>query len=664
MRERDVAGKRRAKSRWAMRMLPRVTMFIAAALIFMIASTAAALTRDELIKLKEQKVPDSVVVNLVNGSGPINLSKDDVEMLKSLGAGPELIKTLEDGGHVLVDASGSGGDVQTSCSTDADCGPDQRCDLAKGVCYELGAGALEAEEARRKAEEDARIRAEAEKLRVADRERDAKQAELNKLISKLTEAERALGKGRNMSAAKIYLEFLGLGPDPASEEFYRAKCGLAKALFNEKVYSGAAVPVLDVLMQGPEKSCFDNAFGMLRVLTKENGYAPPQLEELAQFYIENKTQKFQDEYHYYLGRFFYDYRKLDLAFKYLDKVGDKSGIKAKALYLTGVAQIDPEVKKYRSAVQNFQKAIIAAESNDEKSPEVRELGYLALARVAYEATNYDGALFYYNKIEELSPRRSTALFESSWTYFLKNDYKRAMGSFHSLSSPYYEQWYYPDVHILEATVYLNLCKFGNAKEALAVFKEKYLDQQPVLQDLLKTTLKPEDYYNALVSFYNARDNGEETALAMVFVQAVLNNADFFNSHRVINNLSKEQGALEANLEGLGEFGETVLTQVEEAKRNQLLEAGIKVQQILTGVDRELTDWSIKADEIDFEIDSARVEEAKNKLQNPDYVPPKALEGTTLFVVADDWQFWPFEGEYWIDEVANYKSFLRTECIEK
>jgi tetratricopeptide (TPR) repeat protein len=292
------------------------------------------------------------------------------------------------------------------------------------------------------------------------------------------------------------------------------------------------------------------------------------------------------------------------------------------------------------------------------------LGYLALARVAYEATNYDGALYYYNKIPELSSRRSTALFESSWTYFLKNDYKRAMGSFHSLDSPYYGQWYYPDTHILEATVYLNLCKFGNAKESLASFKDKYLDKQPLLQEYLKTTLKPEDFYNSLVSVYETRGTGEDVGLAMVFVQAVLNNVDFFNSYRVINNLQDEQKALQENLEGLGAFGETVLKTVEEAKRNQLLEAGIKIQQVLTSVDRELTDWSIKADEIDFEIDSARVEEAKIKLQNPDYVPPKAVEGTTLFVVADDWQFWPFEGEYWIDEVANYRSFLRTECIEK
>ena len=82
------------------------------------------------------------------------------------------------------------------------------------------------------------------------------------------------------------------------------------------------------------------------------------------------------------------------------------------------------------------------------------------------------------------------------------------------------------------------------------------------------------------------------------------------------------------------------------------------------MDQDLTEWSVKADEIDFEIDAARADEVKRQLINPDYVAPTAAEGTTLFVVADDWQFWPWEGEYWVDEIANYRGFLNSECIEE
>jgi hypothetical protein len=158
--------------------------------------------------------------------------------------------------------------------------------------------------------------------------------------------------------------------------------------------------------------------------------------------------------------------------------------------------------------------------------------------------------------------------------------------------------------------------------------------------------------------------GGTTTLPMPFVQAVLADISFYDSHRVIKNLTHEDKKLRANMERLGEFGQTVLERVEGARKNQLLEAGIQVQQILTRADQDLTEWSIKADEIDFEIDAARAAETKRALLNSDYAAGAAPAGTTLFVVADDWQLWPFEGEYWVDEIDNYRSFLRSECIEQ
>jgi len=632
-----------------------VQLVVALAMLCAITSVAFALSKDDLFKLKEQHVPDSVVLNVVKGSGPLNLTDADVKKLKELGAGDDLLKFLQDNGHILASTARKvktlGGDPAPG-------------DGVEPAPAETDPGAVAEEEARRKAEEEARIRAAAEELRKQDEEANARKADLERAMTKVSDGERMLERTRNMEAAKLFLSFLTLDPAEDTDGYYRAKCGLGKALFREKIYSGAAQPLLEVVMKGPEKPCFEEAFYMLRTLTQENGFAPPQLQDLTQFYVENLSVTFQDDFNYYLGKFFYDYHNLDLAFKYLDKVSKDSPQKAAALYLTGVAQIDPDVKKYRSAVENFQNAILTAERIDETDPQIQELAYMALARIAYEATNYDGALFYYGKVPKLSPRRSTALFESSWTFFLKNDYNRAVGAFHSLHSPFYQQWYYPDLYILEATVYLNLCRFGDSKEALAAFKKAYLDLQPLLEKYLNETTEPKAYYEGVVSIYNRRGTGEDLGLPMAFVQAILNDITFHNNHRYITNLAAEEVALRTNVAALGEFGTTVHDQVTSARENQIITAGIEVRDRLIKLNEDLTEWSIKADEIDFEIDGARAEEAKRKLINPDYVPKGPAQGTTLFVVADDWQYWPFEGEYWVDEIANYRSFLRSECIEE
>ncbi len=620
------------------------------------ASAAFALTKEDLIKLKEQHVPDSVVLNIIKGEGPLGLNEEDVKQLKSLGAGDELVKFLRDNGHVVqkvaikVAPQGGGGDVVPPSETPAPA--------------ETNPDAMAEEEARRKAEDEARIRLAAEELRKKDEAAKARQAEIDRAMTQVSDGERMLERKRNMEAARLFLGFLALEPAEDSDGYYRAKCGLGKALFREKIYSGAAGPVLEVVMKGPEKPCFQESFEMLRTLTAETGFAPPALEDLTQFYVENLAKAFQDDFNYYLGRFFYDYKKLELAIKYLEKVSPDSPQKAAALYLTGVAQIDPDVKKFKSAVENFQNAILTGERVEGSDPEIVELGYMALARIAYEATNYDGALFYYGKVPKLSPRRTTALFESAWTFFLKNDYNRAVGVFHSLHSPYYRQWYTPDLYILEATVYLNLCKFSDSKEALTAFKKVYLDQQPLLERYLAETGNPSDYYTTVSRIYQTQGTGEDKGLPMLFVQAILNDLTFRNNFQYIRNLEVEEKALQANLGPLGEYGSTVLEQVQKARENQVIAAGIEIRESLTRLNEELRDWSIKADEIEFDIDGARAEEAKNKLTNPDWTPPAAAAGTTLFVVADDWQFWPFEGEYWVDEIANYRSFLRSECVEQ
>ena len=120
---------------------------------------------------------------------------------------------------------------------------------------------------------------------------------------------------------------------------------------------------------------------------------------------------------------------------------------------------------YRSAVQSFQNAIVATEENG-SDPEIRDLGYLALARIAYDSEQHDAAIYYYRKIPKGSYKRATAFYESAWVYFVKGDYSRALGTFQTLHSPYFEHQFYPELWILEATVYMNTCRFGDAEESL------------------------------------------------------------------------------------------------------------------------------------------------------------------------------------------------------
>ncbi len=89
-----------------------------------------------------------------------------------------------------------------------------------------------------------------------------------------------------------------------------------------------------------------------------------------------------------------------------------------------------------------------------------------------------------------------------------------------------------------------------------------------------------------------------------------------------------------------------------------------MQQKLTEINQELKQWELKATQLSIDIDSEEKQQLEQRLRNPDWKPPQAGSGSAFLVVADDWQRWEFEGEYWIDEVSNYRSSLRTECVEQ
>src|SRR5690606_17645823 len=152
--------------------------------------------------------------------------------------------------------------------------------------------------------------------------------------------------------------------------------------------------------------------------------------------------------------------------------------------------------------------------------------------------------------------------------------------------------YFPDLHILEATVYLNLCKFPQSIASMNAFQAKFLDKRPLLQDYMQETSDPVEYWKMITAAMD-KNNKKTKTLPPIFVNAVLENVSFYNIYNVVQALHVEKRALEQNISALGEFGEEVLGRVDEQLETKIQEGGIMVQQRLSAVDQELQDWEIK-----------------------------------------------------------------------
>lgn len=628
---------------WLQRMRAGSLAGIVAAVIGY-AAPAVALTLDQVFVLLESEVPDDVIIKKIQkDASKFNLGPKDIMELKRRGASPKLIQFM----------------ISTASGTATPAGP------AKAPEKKPERELSEAE----KAAEEAKLKEES--LRLAEEEKKREEAKRRMFAGKvLTAGQKYANDGEFVKAIQTFTKFVEEGVDgmafaPDSDEAYSAKYGIANALARAGLIQSAADTLLDVVKQGSGKMFFTDAFNQLRDLRRLIIYRPPEMEELTKIAVTSFDQAFQDSYYYLVGEALNDFGVKDQARPYLEKLGPKAAEYARAQYLIGLMAIpdNPEEKlvgaQVKEASEAFQRAVLAAEGRADGRPVV-DLAYLALARLAYDIQQFDAAIYYYKKIGRNSPKLATAFYESGWTYFLKGDTSRALGTFHALHSPYFSHQFYPELWVLEATAYVNLCHADKAEAAMKMFEEKVFVLGPPLRDFLKRSRKPEEYYNNFLAAVNNPKAGG--GLPRQLQSPVLGNVEFYNLHQTIKQIDKEDKVIRANLAALGPVGQELLDKLGQRRTERVSEAGVVVQQTLRQAQKELDLYFDKLQQLRLDLDEIRTQEIEDEQagRTKEIGDSVAHEGNVA-IAGSDSMSWPFEGEFWKDEIGAYRSFLKTKC---
>jgi len=525
-------------------------------------------------------------------------------------------------------------------------------------------------------------------------------------------------EGKYVEAIKHFRKFVADGNyPPDSDEFYNANYGIALALAKAGLHRSAADMLLEIVLQGPDRAFFQPAFQHLREMRRLVEFSPPNLEQLTHFFVGNFSKTFQDEYNYFLGEFFFEGANYSLALKYFEQITEGSPEYARSLYLTGLVQVANQM--YKSAVQSFQQAVLAQEKN-KSDARVSHLAYMALARIAYETGDYDAAVFYYRKVPQESLQLPIVFYESGWCFFVKGDNSRALGTFHALHSPYFDHYFYPELWILEATVYLNMCRYDFAKESIDMFRNHVSVLGVPLSQFMQSMRTPAEYYMALVKIL---DGDRSYSMPQSLLYPVLSNVEFYTLYKTIHQIEKEETELSRSRTELGDWAEEKLAMLESDKIARMNEIGIKIQQVLRIVEASLREYEVKVTEIELDLNQVEMEKiemqtrllllkeqidrsyqailAMTKRKEPvdkivekirkddtyrqfspaqiealdnegvDRAVISALEqvtgakkvgGGSVAIVGSDSLEWPFEGDYWSDELWGYRSFLKEECM--
>jgi len=354
--------------------------------------------------------------------------------------------------------------------------------------------------------------------------------------------------------------------------------------------------------------------------------------------------------------------ELDVALERLGRVARGTATYPQAQFLLGIAHV--KQRRARPAIAAFRRMIEASDDAGEAAARLRALGWLSLGRVYYTAAfgagkQSQGALLgnaveAWSQVDTSSADWLDAMFESAWALFVTDEHSRALGNLHALLSPFFAGAFYPEAHVLKSVIFFDSCQMSNASAALATFHAQY---DPVRDQLGALTGGKLDNDGALqlLESVDAGTSALSPQVRSVLARA-LGDRELARTRAGLAALDEEQRALDAAGPGL-----RASTLAERIAQDLAVERSVRREQlgerVRARIDRlvaELQEVENQADTIEIEILGYQ----RGELGVPPATPPAS--GRSVHVDSEH-VLWPFNGEYWRDELGFYRQQLTNHC---
>jgi len=455
----------------------------------------------------------------------------------------------------------------------------------------------------------------------------------------------------------------------------RAQFLLGQTLYRMGYYQSALTVFDDISAQGPGHIYFSETLEWLGLLASKLPESSGIIEKVGRYGIgaleefKEKDAGLYNQLLYLMGRHLYAQASFRQAIDVFQEVDPRSAQYTYAKFFEGISFI--RMRKARPAIASFRSILEAIDAGDVKGVDedrMENLAWISLARVYYTAANQggqiDGTLLgqsveSWTKVEQASEYWLDSLFESSWAFFLADEYSRALGNVHTLYSPYFEDSFYPEALVLKAVTFFVNCQVDNAEATVAHFHSSY---DPVKQELDAVLRKHQDNAD-FFEFLKKVRNGEAELSPRVrpIVATALSDRTVLQHLEYVAILDKEEAQLgKSGDEFQGSpIGEKILEDVALARAFAVDQAGDLARGRYKRLIRELRDLSNQVDTVELEIATFRRGQIDQELQQQMSLAKQSRGGDVN--VDEEHQLWPFNGEWWRDELGFYRQQVTNLC---
>jgi len=292
------------------------------------------------------------------------------------------------------------------------------------------------------------------------------------------------------------------------------------------------------------------------------------------------------------------------------------------------------------------------------------LAQLQMARIFYESNNIEATSQYLGLISKRSPQWFEGLLVGSWGAYRAGDYNLALGQLMTLRSPYLVNKFNPEIHVLEAVTLYELCYFKSAKRSLDMLVKRYKGFDRSLRKFRRIYGRSTKGLKYALSYARGNKSGlsnyskNHWALLM---DGILNQ-DYMSL------LDEGRVMIEKQRDFLGDFSKKIRINRYSARHLkfyrdfmsqsnteynrwgiELMSSALKrmESQVKKSLEQALT---INL-EIDYRIRDRITENKTARTKKVDYDSE----------IKRGYEFWPFEGEHWKDELGSYYFVTPSAC---
>lgn len=370
----------------------------------------------------------------------------------------------------------------------------------------------------------------------------------------------------------------------------------------------------------------------------------------------------RDMLYFRIGEIRMKARNFSQASELFSKVSSASRYYNQALFSRGLAEL--EGQQVDTALQIFQ-TLLSARDGAPVTDTNRVAAQIAVARSLYQKQDWEGAIEAYMQVPRDHFLWHDALFESSWAMLRAARFRSVLSNFHSLHSSYYEDFYIPESLLLRSIVYLYICKYDEMEKVLTLFESTYGPIRAKIGDFIRANTDAMEYYAEIErgQIHKKTDKKVKLRLPYNVVKNISEEGNVKRSLYYIKRLGDEKARIDANPGYRSTpVGQYALKVINNRSRNAKLAVGDMAKAHMLNMRVELRDLYEQAGFIRYEMINGKKESLKMKLAGKD-LPAEQIDEKIdrTFYIQNGYEYYPFQGEYWLDEIGNYHYLGKQSC---